>query len=609
MSTALGEQVDEPVGAPNAETRVLVVDDDELDRRAVRRALMRAELPGLRIDEAGDARSAIQMLKASDGVRYDCVLLDYDLAGDTGIEMLESLRGNWVPVPVVMLTGQTDPLTAAGSIKAGAVDFLTKDLITPERLARVIRGAIRVGQVEASLAEANRQLKVQAEELEQQVEESLALTDELERANEQLSRAKEAAEAARGEVETLNRIGSILASELHLERIVQTVTDETTALTGAQFGAFFYNMVDKQGEKYTLYTLSGAPREAFENFGHPRPTPVFAPTFYGTAIVRSDDITKDPRYGQMPPHHGMPPGHLPVRSYLAVPVMSRDGTVIGGLFFGHEEVGVFTERAERLTTGIAAWAAVAMDNARLYEAEQNARSAAEQANKAKSEFLANMSHELRTPLNAIGGYAELIVEGIRGPVTEAQAADLDRIKRNQRYLLSLINDILNFAKLEAGRVQFTPKEVSMNEALGQLEALVQPQIEQKGLSYEYRCCDPSYVAFADPERIQQILLNLLSNAIKFTPHGGRISVQCCAATDHMEVQVRDTGVGIPADKLEQIFEPFVQLDRGQPSGNVGTGLGLAISRDLARAMGGDLKASSNPGEGSTFVLSVPRPKH
>ncbi|MBW8857023.1 MAG: response regulator, partial [Bradyrhizobium sp.] len=309
MTTSIGEHVEEPLGAPNGQTRILVVDDDELDRRAVRRALARADLPGLHIEEAADARTAIQMLTTADtGARYDCVLLDYSLSGDTGIEMLESLRGNWVPVPVVMLTGQTDPLTAAGSIKAGAVDFLTKDLITPDRLAGVIRGAIRVGRVEASLAEANRRLREQAEELE--------------RANEQLFEAKEAAEAARAEVETLNRIGGILASELHLERIVQTVTDETTALTGAQFGAFFYNVVDEQGEKLTLYTLSGAPREAFESFGHPRPTPVFAPTFYGTAIVRSDDITKDPRYGQMPPHYGMPPGHLPVRSYLAVPVMS-----------------------------------------------------------------------------------------------------------------------------------------------------------------------------------------------------------------------------------------------------------------------------------------------
>jgi signal transduction histidine kinase len=240
------------------------------------------------------------------------------------------------------------------------------------------------------------------------------------------------------------------------------------------------------------------------------------------------------------------------------------------------------------------------------ELAEAARAAAEQANRAKSEFLANMSHELRTPLNAIGGYTDLLIEGIRGPVTPAQLFDLDRIKRNQRYLLSLINDILNFAKLEAGRVQLAIKTVSMNEALGALEVLVQPQLQQKQLKYEYRCCDPSFTARADPERLQQILLNLLSNAIKFTPVGGEILVVCGAKPTQMEVRVTDSGVGIPADKLESIFEPFVQLDRGQPAGNVGTGLGLAISRDLARAMGGELTAKSTVGEGSTFVLSLPR---
>src|ERR1700730_16704739 len=164
------------------------------------------------------------------------------------------------------------------------------------------------------------------------------------RVEDERDRARADAEAAHAEVEALNRVGTTLASELDLEKIVQTVTDAATNLTGAQFGAFFYNVVDPQGEKLTLYTLSGAPREAFENFGHTRPTPVFAPTFYGTAIVRSDDITKDPRYGQMGPYHGQPPGHLPVCSYLAVPVASRTGEVIGGLFFGHSEVGVFDER-------------------------------------------------------------------------------------------------------------------------------------------------------------------------------------------------------------------------------------------------------------------------
>ncbi len=426
------------------------------------------------------------------------------------------------------------------------------------------------------------------------------------RAEEERDRARADAEGARSDLETINQIGVTLASQLDTGDIVQTVTDAATKLTGAQFGAFFYNLVDSHGEKLTLYTLSGAPREAFENFGHPRPTPVFAPTFYGTAIVRSDDITKDERYGQMGPHHGMPPGHLPVRSYLAVPVVSRTGEVIGGLFFGHSEAAVFDDRAERLALGIAGWGAVAMDNSRLYESERRARADAELANKAKSDFLANMSHELRTPLNAIGGYADLLVAEIRGPINDVQRRDLERIKHSQYHLLSLINDILNFAKVEAGWVQFEPVEISMNETLGQLEGLVAPLLEQNQLHYVYDCCDASYTAYTDPERLQQILLNLLSNAIKFTSPGGKVAVTCEVDGQRMLVKVADTGMGIPSDKLEHIFEPFVQLARGQTVGVVGTGLGLSISRDLARAMDADLTVNSSLSEGSTFTLSLPR---
>lgn len=426
------------------------------------------------------------------------------------------------------------------------------------------------------------------------------------RAEEERDRARADAESARSDLETVNQIGTTLASQLDTPDIVQTVTDAATKLTGAQFGAFFYNVVDRQGEKLTLYALSGAPREAFEHFGHPRPTPVFAPTFYGTAIVRSDDITKDERYGQMGPHHGMPPGHLPVRSYLAVPVVSRTGDVIGGLFFGHSDAGVFSARAERLAVGIAGWGAVAMDNSRLYESERRARADAELANKSKSDFLANMSHELRTPLNAIGGYADLLIGEIRGPINDVQRRDLERIKRSQHHLLALINDILNFAKLEAGRVQFDPVDISINETVGQLEELVAPQLEQNQLRYVYDGCDASYTAYTDPERLQQILLNLLSNAIKFTGPGGNVAVTCEVVGDRMLIHVADTGIGIPPDKLEYIFEPFVQLARGQTAGVVGTGLGLSISRDMARAMSADLTVRSTLNEGSTFTLSLPR---
>jgi len=199
-------------------------------------------------------------------------------------------------------------------------------------------------------------------------------------------------------VETLRTIGASLSSQLDLQSLVQTLTDATTSLAGAQFGAFFYNNVDASGESFLLYTLSGAPRESFEKFGMPRNTAIFGPTFAGEAPVRLDDVRLDPRYGHNPPHQGMPEGHLPVRSYLAVPVVSRTGEVHGGLFFGHEDVGVFTERHERLVAGVAAQAAVAIDNARLYEAERAARTDAEAAH-AKLQFLATAGELLGSTLD------------------------------------------------------------------------------------------------------------------------------------------------------------------------------------------------------------------
>ncbi|HEU0078383.1 MAG TPA: ATP-binding protein, partial [Longimicrobiaceae bacterium] len=417
-----------------------------------------------------------------------------------------------------------------------------------------------------------------------------------------------AAEEARREeaklVETLHRIGQSLAAELDLETVVQDVTDAATELTGAQFGAFFYNVVNEAGEAYTLFTISGAPREAFSRFPMPRATEVFAPTFHGDGVVRSDDITRDPRYGRMAPHHGMPPGHLPVTSYLAVPVVSHGGSVLGGLFFGHAEPAMFTERHERLAVGIAGWAAVAMDNARLFQAEQHARAEAERANRVKSDFLATMSHELRTPLNAMMGYADLLLAGIPEPIPAAAGQKVERIGISARHLLGLIEEILTFSRLEAGEERVEAAPVELGALLEEVMALTEPLAAARGLHFAVHAPALPGALESDARKIRQVLINVLGNAIKFTDTG-EVSLSVEEVGGEVLFRVADTGVGIAPEHLESVFEPFWQANGGSTRTAGGTGLGLSVTRRLARLMGGDVTASSEPGRGSTFVVRLP----
>lgn len=237
------------------------------------------------------------------------------------------------------------------------------------------------------------------------------------------------------------------------------------------------------------------------------------------------------------------------------------------------------------------------------EDADRARASAEEANRFKSAFIAKMSHELRTPLNAIGGYVQLLEMGLGGPVNEAQIDFLRRIRSSEEHLLALINQILDLARVESGKERYDLAVVNVHQTLLRVEELVAPQILAKQLEFHLESCDPDLSIFADAEKVRQILLNLLSNAVKSTPAGGRLAIGCGVDASHVRIIVRDTGRGIPADLIETVFEPFVQIDANWGDG---VGLGLPISREFAQAMGGDLTVESTLGGGATFMLRLPR---
>jgi PAS domain S-box-containing protein len=307
-------------------------------------------------------------------------------------------------------------------------------------------------------------------------------------------------------LELLNATGTAIAAQLDLQLLVQTMTDSATKLSGAAFGAFFYNVSGPDGEAYLLYTLSGAPRESFERFGMPRNTPIFGPTFRGEAVIRSADITTDPRYGTMAPHYGMPKGHLPVRSYLAVPVVARSGEVIGGLFLGHPEPNVFTERAERLILGMSAQAAIAMDNARLYEdahkeirRREQAEAALQETDRRKDEFLATLAHELRNPLAPIR-QAALISK--MPEATEAQKRwSHDVIERQVHHMALLLDDLLDISRVTRGTLELRTEMTELAAVIDAAVETARPSIDSKRHVLTIEVPNQPLTLAADPLRL------------------------------------------------------------------------------------------------------------
>jgi PAS domain S-box-containing protein len=416
---------------------------------------------------------------------------------------------------------------------------------------------------------------------------------------------------ARAEAEALNDVARALSGELDLHTLLQVATDAATRLTGAKFGAFFYNVISEQGEAFRLYTLSGAPREAFEKFGLLCNTALFAPTFRGEGPVRIADVRKDVRYGMSAPHHGMPPGHLPVRSYLTVPVISRSGEVLGGLFFGHPEQGIFTERGERMAMAIAAHAAIAIDNARLFEetqAEIAQRKRAElqlrEVNRRKEEFLAMLAHELRNPLAPIRNGVQILRSAHADERVVKSTSDM--MERQVEHMVRLVDDLLDVSRINRGAIAIRTDRVDLVPVVRNAIDAGQAWCKAKRHTLSVELPERAVYVSGDSVRLAQVVGNLLSNACKYTEAGGHIRIAVEQSESHVLVRVRDDGIGLAPDQLARVFDMFMQVDTSLERSVGGLGLGLTLAKSLVEVHGGTIEAhSAGIGSGSEFLVRLP----
>jgi PAS domain S-box-containing protein len=456
--------------------------------------------------------------------------------------------------------------------------------------------------------------------------------------------AEQAIRAESHKLSVLNRTGASVAAELDVDKIVQLVTDACTELAGAQFGAFFYNLINDKGESYMLYALAGVPRENFDKFPMPRNTAVFEPTFNGTGVVRSDDILGDPRYGKNSPHYGMPKGHLPVRSYLAIPVASRSGEVLGGLFFGHGEPGKFAKEHEELLVGIAGQAATAIDNARLFQAAERELGERRRAEAALQTLNNTLEQRVIDEVYARSKVEEQLrqiqkMEAV-GHLTGGIAHDFNnmlavimgglnllqrKLKRGEmdvdRFITAAIDGAQRAANLTQRLLAFSRQQPLSPEALmpnklvsGMSELLTRTLGEQ--IKVETVLASGLWQVKADPAQLENAILNLAVNARDAMPDGGRLTIETLNAFvddafakeyaippgQYVMMAVADTGIGMTPEVIAKAFDPFYTT-KGVGKG---TGLGLSQVYGFVRQSGGHVKIYSEVGVGTSVKIYLPR---
>jgi signal transduction histidine kinase/CheY-like chemotaxis protein len=401
-------------------------------------------------------------------------------------------------------------------------------------------------------------------------------------------------------LESLNLLGLSLAEQRDVPMLLKAVTDAGIAVTRAAYGAFIY----RDGADRTTRYVAGAPPDTATDFPIFDDVSVLASPIMG-AVSRSDDLLRDLRYGQDLPFRQMPKGTLPARSYLAAPVRSDAGDVLGCLFFGHPGKGFFHQKDERLIAGLALHAAIAFDNAHLYVEAQKARASADAANGLKDEFLATLSHELRTPLTAIMGWAHLLKGGRLS--VEATGRAVDTIIRNATTQSQIINELLDSSRIVTGAIQLDLRPLDLSSVVRAAVNTVAPAATAKEIHLQVIESPPGCIVLGDPERLRQAFWNLFSNAIKFTPKSGSVRISVEPAGSNVEVVVADSGLGINPDFLPRVFDRFTQDDSSSTRHSRGLGLGLSIVRQLVELHGGSISAESpGMGKGATFTAVFPR---
>ncbi|MET0987206.1 MAG: ATP-binding protein, partial [Steroidobacteraceae bacterium] len=601
------------------ERSVLLADDNPDMRHYMQRLLMSA---GFSVTATSDGEEALAAVRHR---RHDLVLSDIMMPRLDGFGLLSALRADAQlrDIPVLLLSARAGEEARVEGLNAGADDYLTKPFSARELLARVDVN-LRLARIRGESA---RLLEEEAKTLE-----------------------------------SLIRVGTAIAAELDLERAVQVVTDAATQLSGAQFGAFFYNVIDAKGESYMLYTLSGVSRESFARLPMPRSTAVFAPTFRGEGIVRSADITKDPRFGKNDPYYGMPSGHLPVCSYLAAPVVSHSGEVLGGLFFGHSQPDVFDGRAERIIAGIAVQAAIAIDKARLYrnaqdeierrkriaaalrESEQmlerkvaertqelveanerlraearereRAEEALRQAQKMESigQLTGGVAHDFNNLLTVIIGNLETTQRHLREPNANATALSraTDQAMRGAQRAASLTQRLLAFSRQQP----LDPKPLDINRLVAGMSDLLRRSLGEQ-IAIETVLAGGLWLVNADPNQLEIAILNLAVNARDAMSNGGKLTIE--TANTHLDetyaayqaevvpgqyvvIAITDSGIGMSRDTIARAFEPFFTT---KEIGH-GTGLGLSQVYGFVKQSGGHVKLYSELNEGTTVRIYLPR---